>query len=771
MAVHDDLLKDLNEAQTQAVLHENSPLLILAGAGSGKTKVLTHRMGFFYANGMSSNRILGVTFTNKAATEMKDRIRKIVKKDVDFPFLGTFHSICVKILRIDGKYIGIEPSFTIYDTDDQKDLIKEALKIANLDPKEVSPGAIQWAIASAKNDFLTPEKYTNFVNDYFTEVVAKIYSVYQNLLEERNGVDFDDLLLKVVLLFKSNQTVLEKYIDKFDLILVDEYQDTNKIQYELIKLLSSQKRNLTVVGDDDQSIYAWRGADITNILNFEKDFPEAKVVKLEQNYRSTQIILDAANHVISKNTARRDKSLWSVNKNGPLINVYEAQNEQDEANFVVREIKNKFVNNLKDVAVLFRANSQSRYLEESFLKSRLPYKIVGGQRFYERKEIKDIIAYLRILVNKKDVLSLNRIINFPTRGIGPKTITDILDFSKEQNISPVDTLLISYFLDRYKNVTYDDIDDVFGISGIQNDIKTQEDFAIDEIINLDSDHPNFITFIENLRSKYQNYKTIQSKSIVNFGEVIYRLYKALFLYSLSDFINYLIDLINYKEALKDSFHDYESRIENLSELANVASKYDNLDTYTALHKLLEDVSLLENIQERKENNDNVVTLMTIHASKGLEFETVFIVGMEEGIFPHSRTLIDLKEIEEERRLAYVAITRAKKNLYMTYALNRNYYNSTQSNRVSRFLEDIPEHLLNKITNFFYLNNISINNFTEEIEAIGTDDYIDIGDRVFHKVFGYGKVDDLYEDMIVIDFDISGKKKLIQKFARLKKISS
>lgn len=758
-----NLIKDLNPNQAEAVTYDKGPLLILAGAGCGKTKVLTHKIAHFVINsGIPSNRILGVTFTNKAANEMKERIMKLINRKYEFPYLGTFHSICAKILRNDGRHIGLEPSFTIYDTEDQKDVVKEALKSLNIDPKEINPSAILWAISNAKNDLIDPKQYSELVGDYFTENVSRVYPVYQKLLSETNAVDFDDLIMKTIQLFNENKQIAQKYIDNFDQVLVDEYQDTNKAQYVLIKTLAIQKQNISVVGDEDQSIYGWRGADIQNILSFERDFKDAKIIKLEQNYRSTQIILDAAYSVITKNTERRDKKLWSERRTGPKIRIYEAQNEVDEAVFIVRKIKELQSTKslkLKNIAVLYRANAQSRSLEEQFLKAKIPYRLIGGQKFYDRKEIKDALAYLRIIYNSSDVLSLQRVINNPPRGIGPKTITDIIEASKLLKIPILDLITNITLYNTYKEQLNEYNQKKHSSSEIFGEIKREEFFD------------NLNNFRNALIESTKDSKLIQNTSVINFGNFINSIRDQMDSeIKLSDFIKMVLEDSGYYNHINDKSKDGENRIENLKELIGVASRYDSMPFPDSLGKFLEDVSLIEDIQDREAEGKgkDSVTLMTLHAAKGLEFEVVFITGLEEGIFPHSRSLTDRKEMEEERRLAYVGITRAKTDLFLIYAISRNYFGKIQSNIVSRFITDIPEDLINFINTYDAYDY----NFTDKSQNDLDDyrEYMDIGDLVSHDAFGKGKIVDIDGDVVTVDFENKGKTKLIAQYAKLKKIN-
>jgi DNA helicase II / ATP-dependent DNA helicase PcrA len=764
-----DLVEGLNPQQKEAVLHEGSPLLILAGAGSGKTKVLTHRIANFVHNrGIAPHKILAVTFTNKAAKEMKERIQRITgekgKKKIDFPFLGTFHSISVRMLKVDGRAVGLEPTFTIYDTADQKDLVKEAMKSLNIDPKNINPNAIHATISSAKNDMVTAEDYGNLVGDFFTEHVAKIYPIYQRLLEERNAVDFDDLIMKSTLLLQKDEAIRNKYIDLFDEVLVDEYQDTNKAQYSLIKILAKDKQRISVVGDEDQSIYGWRGADIQNIMSFEKDFSNPNIIKLEQNYRSTQLILDAAYAVINKNTERRDKKLWSEKTTGPNIRIVEAQTEVDEALFITKTIQSMNTTDYKDMAVLYRANAQSRAIEEQFLKAKIPYRLIGGQRFYDRKEIKDVLGYLRIFYNPADSLSLLRVINTPARGIGPKTITELIEASQELKMPVVDLMTNIALIDQYKY-------DLSNLT-VQQNKQTEGDnnHLFEEAVQETQSDP-FIESLASFKLKLGDSKLLNNRNIIRLGQKVNDVRDYALDLSLPEFIKYMIENLDYMKYLSDGTKEGENRIDNIKELLSVASKYEQLPLDQGLSQFLEDVSLIEYAQDKDENDPNkqAVSLMTIHAAKGLEFETVFVGGMEEGIFPHSRSLADAKEMEEERRLAYVAITRAKVNLYLIYAISRNYFGNVQSNPVSKFIADIPEHLIEfnntgQAASDFYDNS----RFSDDFEY-AEPEYMDLGDRVMHETFGEGKIVNIENNIVTVDFFDKGLTQLMAQYAKLRKV--
>ncbi|MBP9758138.1 UvrD-helicase domain-containing protein [Candidatus Dojkabacteria bacterium] len=708
-----DLLSGLNPPQKEAVETTEGAVLVLAGAGSGKTRVLTYRIANIIDKKLARpEEVLAVTFTNKAANEMRERINALLGNAKHIEWSGTFHSMCVKILRREGKRIGINPSFSIYDSVDSLSAVKEAMNSQNISIKEFSPHAIRSAISSAKNELINSQNFAKYANSFFHEVTAKVYVQYQKILRDNQALDFDDLLMITNQLFDNDKEALEKYRERFKYINVDEYQDTNHAQYSIIKKLTNI--NICVVGDDDQSIYGFRGANVSNILNFEKDFPTAKIVKLEQNYRSSKTILEASNHIVSLNKNRHDKKMWTDNLNGEKIMVYLASDEDDEAHWIVKEIQklaDKNSQNFETIAILYRTNAQSRYLEEVLLKSKIPYRIVGSIRFYDRKEVKDILSYMRLIANPADDLSLKRIINVPRRGIGDKTLKDLVFAARSVDKSPMQVL----------------VDDLGSI-----------------------DNPK----------------------IKQFGQIMHDLVKESKLLSLSEFIRYLLDRSGYLKFLDDGTIESQGRIENIQELISVASKYEHMEQKAALEQFLEDIALIENQSDQQNNNS--VTLMTVHSAKGLEYDSVFLVGMEEMLFPHSRSYSDPKEMEEERRLAYVAVTRAKKNLFLSYAQSRKYFGKMQNNPVSRFIEDIPEKLIEKI--------ISPNVYGEDEESIweeyvkddSQENYntieLEVGDKVKHQVFGVGKVSELNEYSIVIDFGLGkGKKELALEFARLEKL--
>lgn len=622
-----NLPNDLNPKQKEAVLATEGPVLILAGPGSGKTKTLTHRIAHLIEKGINPENILAVTFTNKAADEMRTRIGALTNNQQlttnNSLFIGTFHSLAARILRAHASRVGFLPNFTIYDEDDSLALIKEAMKEIDLNPKQFPAGMIANIISSLKNELVSPQRYAedSGASDLFPKTVYKIYDLYQKRLREANAADFDDLLFKTIELFNKEPRVLEAYQERFRYINVDEYQDVNTAQYELTRELAQKHKNLAVVGDDAQAIYAFRGADYRNILNFEKDWPEAKVIILDQNYRSTQTILDAAREIIGRNQMQKEKKLWTENGLGEELTVVAAENEKEEAKFVFSKIQELLENDraIKDIAVLYRTNAQSRPLEEVFLENNLPYKIVGGTKFYQRKEVKDILAYLRFLLNPADLISLKRIINVPARGIG-KVAT------------------LSYLSDRSK-------------------------------IGQRSSAP--LVAFDQLVKKFNE----ESKKL-----------KA------TDLIKYLLKTIRYQEYLSDSSNNAEERWENIRELVSLAKKYDDLEPPKGLEKMLEDVALMSET-DQMDTKKEVVNLMTLHAAKGLEFPIIFMVGLEEGVFPHSRSLFDPQQLEEERRLCYVGLTRAKEKVFLSFALRRTQFGSIQANPPSRFLGEIPEGLL------------------------------------------------------------------------------
>jgi DNA helicase II / ATP-dependent DNA helicase PcrA len=719
-----DILESLNDKQREAVTQVNGPLLVIAGAGSGKTRALTHRIAYMIEEkGVSSWNILAVTFTNKAANEMKGRVVRLLKKgedDRDLPSVGTFHATCVRILR---KYIHLldyENGFTIYDTADQQILMKHILRDLNIDEKQANPRALLHHISGAKNELITPDKYKSLAHNFFTERVAEAYVSYQKALKRNNALDFDDIIMKTVELFQKESKILDQYQEKFRFISVDEYQDTNHAQYVLTNLLAEKYRNLCVIGDGDQSIYAFRGANIGNIMNFEKDYPEAKVVLLEQNYRSTKPILDAAHAIISKNSKRKEKKLWTEREGGEKIRMEEADNERAEGQFIAKEIETRLkaqeFRDYRDFVVLYRTNAQSRVLEEVFLRYGIPYKIVGGIRFYERKEVKDLIAYLRVIQNPADTVSLLRIINTPPRKIGAKTIEIIREYALKKGISFFESLM--------------EADKIEDLGGSKPEVLMK-----------------FIATIKELQK-------INTK------------------FTASGLIKHVLDYTGYKKFLDDGTVEGEARIENVYELISVAGKYDGLEAGISLNVFLEEISLIADIDTMDEQ-DNAVTMMTIHSAKGLEFPVVFLVGLEEGIMPHSRSLLEKDELEEERRLMYVAITRAKDKLFMLRAKNRTLYGETQSNSPSQFLSDIPDELIEaderkqraiKPSDLSY-TPIPVEEYPDESVQLYE------GDKVSHATFGDGVVVAIQGGVVSVCFKNPryGTKKLAISIAPLKKI--
>jgi len=635
-----DILEGLNKEQKEAVLCTEGPCLIIAGAGSGKTKVLTHKIAYLIGEkNVKPWDILAFTFTNKAANEMRSRVESLVGDAVNDMWIGTFHSICVRILRKQIDRIGFDTSFVIFDTSDQKTLVKQILKSKNIDDKIFTDKTCLYEISNAKNEMLEPDRYAAKVKgDLRREKIAEVYEEYQKRLKENNAIDFDDIINFTIKIFLDNPDVLEYYSGKFKYVLVDEYQDTNKAQFTLITLLASKHGNITVVGDNDQGIYSFRGADITNILNFEKDFPGSKIIKLEQNYRCTQNILNAANEVIKNNETKYEKKLWTENDKGALPKVFRGDNEYSEATFIVSQInslKMEEYYHYNDFAVLYRMNSQSRAIEDILRREDIPYKIVGGLKFYERKEIKDIIAYLRLIQNTNDNLSLTRIINEPKRGVG-KTSLDNIDQIAAQNGTSMYEII--------KNA------DKYGLSRVF--ANTRE----------------FVNTIEDLRARKDDL-------------------------SISELITQTLHDTGYTKALEiENTVEAETRIQNLEEFLTVAIEFEEEEAENTLAEFLEGITLSSDI-DGVEDTDDSVTLMTLHSAKGLEFPVVFLVGMEEGIFPGYKSIGEEKEIEEERRLCYVGITRAKEHLFMTCAKQRTIFGSTSCNGVSRFLREIPETML------------------------------------------------------------------------------
>jgi DNA helicase-2/ATP-dependent DNA helicase PcrA len=729
-----NIISKLNETQQEAALHKTGPLLVIAGAGSGKTRVLTSRIAYLLSTGVAPYKILAITFTNKAAAEMKERVIGMVGGELaEDIWLSTFHSFCARFLRREIEGIGgYNRNFIIYDTGECQTLIKNCLKEMNLDEKRFTPNGILSAISNAKNALIGADEFESAADNFYTVKTGELYRLYQQKLRNNNALDFDDLLMLAVKLLEINESVREKYQNKFEHIMIDEYQDTNGAQYKLAKLLSAVHKNIFVVGDIDQSIYGWRGADIKNILDFEEDYPEAKIIKLEQNYRSTQNILDAANAVIKNNRARRAKKLWTKNGGGELISCYKAFNEQDEARYVADNIyKLNAVYNIPygQMAVLYRTNAQSRSIEEALMRTGIPYAMVGGLKFYERKEIKDILAYMKVIFNPNDSLSLLRIINVPRRGIGQTTIGRLMEYAETEGVP-----------------LFDAVSNPSKVPGIGKK-------ACQELEGL-------AEFIFNLMS-LQN-----SESIVNLTEKI-------------------MNESGYIKSLEaDNTIESETRIENLKELLSVAQEVaaDADEDESSLEKFLTHVSLVADI-DSFEAADGRVTLMTLHSAKGLEFPAVFLIGMEEGIFPHVRTLGSEDEIEEERRLCYVGITRAKRVLYLTHADTRMLYGNVVSYEPSRFLKEVPEDLIEHfppakktygtITPKASAANIFKNPLQVSITPPVREANFKAGEKIYHAKWGNGTIVEVKgageTGEVSIAFPGVGIKKLLASAAPINKI--
>lgn len=726
----------LNDRQCEAVKHTEGPLLITAGAGSGKTKVLTCRIAHLLELGVAPYRILAITFTNKAAKEMKERVTNLVGAQADSIWLSTFHSFCAKLLRfeVDG-FHGYTRNFTIYDSSDQLVLVKDCLKKLNLDDKQFTPRSVLGTISSAKNVLMDAKAFAAKASDFYEQKVADVYAMYQEKLRENNAVDFDDLLFLAVRLLQENEEVREKYQSRFQYILVDEYQDTNHAQYALTKILAARWRNICVVGDADQSIYAWRGADIRNIIDFTRDYPDAASIKLEQNYRSTKTILHAANAVIDNNESRPKKTLWTENPTGNKIIHYQAQTEHDEADYIAGVIYNRHEISHEpygDMAILFRTNAQSRVLEEKLMRYAIPYTMVGGTKFYDRKEIKDILAYLRLLYNPEDSLSLTRIINVPKRNIGATTMEHVAAYAEEQGISLFEALS-----------------------------------STDEIP-----------------------VTKRAKaSLENFAAMIFDLLNDIEGKDVLSLIETVIKQTGYGDMLdKEAEHDPqgESRKENVGEFLSVAKDYMDSNPEGNLQDFLENVALVSDVDDF-ESSDSKVTLMTLHAAKGLEFPVVFLTGLDEGLFPHSRTLMDPAQVEEERRLAYVGITRAERQLYVTNAVTRTMYGRISAYMPSRFLAEIPSQFMedyhrksampqSRTTAVPGKQRVSI--LTKPVASSlpkkhAVTDTFAKGDKVRHKIWGIGTVLDVIGEgtnmQMKIQFPTKGVRQVVVKYAPLEKI--
>lgn len=766
----EELINGLNDKQKEAVLATDGPCLVIAGAGSGKTKVLTHKIAYDIESGIKPWNILAITFTNKAANEMKERIEKLIGDAAKDLWMGTFHSICVRILRRYIDRIGYKTDFVIFDTSDQKTLIKECLKTLKVDDKIFTDRGVLSEISNGKNEMLEPKAYgVKYAGDFRKKTIAEIYELYQRRLRENNAIDFDDIINFTIKILSENPDVLDYYTEKFKYILVDEYQDTNKAQFTLVSLLASKYGNVTAVGDNDQGIYSFRGADISNILNFERDFPGTRIIKLEQNYRCTGNILKAANAVIKHNENKYDKKLWTENEEGHLPCIYCGEDEYDEGRYIVEQINHlkteEYYKN-SDFTILYRMNAQSRAIEDILMREGIPYKVIGGLKFYERKEIKDIIAYLRLIHNSADNLSLKRIINEPKRGIGKTSIEQIQEIS-----------------DKTGNSMYEII-------------RNAQEYGLTRAF---SNSRDFIEQIEYLKSKKDELK-------------------------ISDLIKETLNKTGYTKALEnENSVEAETRIENLEEFLTVAIEFEEESADNTLAEFLENITLSSDI-DGMEDQDNSITLMTLHSAKGLEFPVVFLVGMEEGIFPGYKTIGEPQALEEERRLFYVGITRAKQYLYLTCAKHRTIFGSTSYNQVSRFVKEIPEELLEGYAEVVerksvdkeefkdygyrwsygkgqtvktfkmseedksavaktigeqgtkseyqyrtaesFLNSIKQNNQTNDVDL----SKYQVGQRVYHKKFGEGTITKLEQEgndvKVDLEFDKAGHKRLMAKFAGL-----
>ncbi|KIL50679.1 ATP-dependent DNA helicase PcrA [Jeotgalibacillus alimentarius] len=734
----DRLLNGMNPEQARAIKATDGPLLIMAGAGSGKTRVLTHRIAYLMIEkGIAPYNILAITFTNKAAREMKDRVGNILGGAAEDVWISTFHSMCVRILRRDIDRIGYNRNFTILDSTDQQSVIKRILKDKNLDPKKFDPRAILSVISSAKNELTTPEQYAKDAGSYYDQTISVVFTEYQKRLRKNSALDFDDLIMQTIHLFERVPEVLENYQRKFQYIHVDEYQDTNRAQYLLVKQLASRFKNLCVVGDSDQSIYRWRGADITNILSFEKDYPNATVILLEQNYRSTEKILDAANAVIQNNPNRKAKNLWTDKKGGQKITYVRADSEQGEGQFVAGTI-NEMVRSGKrkpsDFAILYRTNAQSRVMEEVLMKSNIEYNIVGGTKFYDRKEIKDILAYLRLVANPDDDISLIRIINVPKRGVGSTSLDKIANYARDNEMSMYNALELADFI---------------GLSGRA------------------------------------------AKTVLKFRDFIKNFTQMQEYLSVTELVEDIIDKSGYRESLQaEKTIEAQSRLENIDEFLSVTKEFEKASDDKSLIAFLTDLALVADIDQLDKDDApaDAVTLMTLHSAKGLEYPVVFLMGLEEGVFPHSRSLMEEAEMEEERRLAYVGITRAEEELFITNAQMRTLFGRTNMNPVSRFIAEIPAELLEEP-----LQKESVSpgrSFGSPAKPSprkapvrrpaarntgGSDMGWSVGDKAQHGKWGTGTVVSVKGEGDSMELDIAfpsptGVKRLLAKFAPVNKVT-
>ncbi|SEQ83089.1 ATP-dependent DNA helicase PcrA [Virgibacillus subterraneus] len=732
-----DLLSGLNKEQQQAVKHTDGPLLIMAGAGSGKTRVLTHRIAYLLREKeVSPKSVLAITFTNKAAREMKERVHKLVGMGSGQIWVSTFHSMCVRILRKDIDRIGYSRNFTILDSSDQLSVIKQTLKDLNIDPKKFEPRAMLGSISSVKNELITPEEYSKNVGDFFERQVSQVYDRYQKTLQKNQSLDFDDLIMQTIHLFKRIPEVLEYYQRRFQYIHVDEYQDTNHAQYYLVQQLANRFQNLCVVGDSDQSIYGWRGADIANILSFEKDYPSARTVFLEQNYRSTKSILSAANKVIEHNSGRKPKNLWTENAEGKNIHYFQGATEQEEALFVtdkIQELIREEGFSPNDISILYRTNAQSRAVEDTFMKSNIAYQMVGGTKFYDRKEIKDMVAYLRLITNPDDDLSFERVVNAPKRGIGKTSVERLRAYSAQHDIS---------FYQAVKEVDF---------TGVPKKA---------------------------------------ANALAEFGNLIKTLSQQQEFLTATDMVEAILQRTGYEQVLKNERTiESQSRIENLEEFKTVTQDFEKVSEDKTLVAFLTDLALIADLDrvddEEDSENEEKITLMTLHAAKGLEFPVVFLIGLEENVFPHSRSMFDNDEMEEERRLAYVGITRAEQQLYLTHAKMRTLYGRTNMNPISRFINEIPEELIDGIEQARATMYGSISKSPDKPSPVkrraekmqhttgAESESWGPGDKAKHNKWGVGTVVKVQGEGEAMEMDIAfpaptGIKRVLAKFAPITK---
>lgn len=724
--MYQDLLEGLNPEQRRAVETTEGPLLIQAGAGSGKTKTLTHRIAYLIASNRATPfNILAVTFTNKAAKEMRGRVAMLLGENSDnrsfMPYMGTFHGICVRLLRQDGETIGIPRSFVIFDESDRLAAVKQVSKQLHIDEKTFPPRTLSGLISSAKNDMLSSEEYSGIAASPAQQAAAQVFPGYQRVLKEASALDFDDLINRTVNMLETQPSIRQKWQQQFKYIMIDEYQDTNAAQYKLVNLLTNVDKNIAVVGDDWQSIYSWRGADFRNILNFERDYKGCTIIKLEQNYRSTKNILDAAHAIITKNAQRSDKQLWTDAGDGLPVQMLQVNNERAEGEAIVRRIRNSVdmgSRHYRDFAVLYRTNAQSRSIEEAFVHYGIPYRVVGGVRFYDRKEIKDIMAYLRLVFQPEDRISFERVVNIPTRGIGAKSLQNFFGWQRGEGLTLLEAL-------------------------------------------------NQVGSCSDLTPKAR-------KSLGELGDILASVRRLINEASVVGIVDSLLRRIDYLNFLDDGTPQGEARVENVKELLSVAREYEDL----GLEGFLEEVSLVSDLDSADFNGD-AVTLMTLHAAKGLEFPVVFMAGLEETVFPHSRALYDQSEMEEERRLCYVGMTRARQELYLIYATSRMLYGGVQHNPPSRFLSEIDAEFQSGESAVGLTGSSSLFGTPQAFqEPFGQDDYnqelryvpeLNEGDGVRHQVFGTGTVVDVDGDTVTVYFRGKGTRKLNVAFAPLEKL--